>query len=60
MPESKEIGRIGGGMFILILIILFFAAHGGSNEMMYLTLGFVFIIIALFSYGFWSAVNKGE
>ncbi|CAG2166505.1 unnamed protein product [Oppiella nova] len=61
MPENnKEIGKIGGGMFILILIILFFAAHGGSNEMMYLTLAFVFIIIALFSYGFWSSVSKGE
>ena len=54
------IGKVGGGMFILILIILWVAAHGGSNEMMYLTLGFVFVAIALFSYGFWSAVSKGE
>ncbi|XP_054166986.1 probable serine/threonine-protein kinase mkcB [Oppia nitens] len=61
MPRDKEaIGKIGGGMFILILVILFFAAHGGSNEMMYITLTFVFIIIALFSYGFWSSVSKGE
>lgn len=57
---SAAIGKIGGGMFILILIILWVATHGGSNEMMYVTLLFVFIVIALFSYGFWSAVSKGE
>jgi hypothetical protein len=47
-------------MLILILVILFFAAHGGPDEMMYITLVFVFIAIALFSYGFWSSVSKGE
>lgn len=47
-------------MLLLMLLILFVAAHGRSNEMMYMTLLFVFLAVALFTYGYWTAVSKGE
>lgn len=47
-------------MLILIVVILFVATRGRSNEMMYVTLLFVFLAIAFFTYGYWSSVSRGD
>ncbi|KAH7639224.1 hypothetical protein HUG17_3257 [Dermatophagoides farinae] len=39
---------------------MFIAIRGRHNEMMYVALTFTFFAIALFSYGYWSAVNRGD
>lgn len=54
------IGKIGGLMLFLILVVLFVAVHGRNNDMVYVTFLFVFLVLALFSYGYWRAVNRGE
>lgn len=53
--------RKAGFFFIIIMVVVFFVAtHSRQNEMVYVALVFAFIAIALFSFGFWRAVNRGD
>lgn len=54
------VGKIGGIILLLMLLVLFVSIHSRNNEMVYVALLFVFLAMALFTYGFWSAVSKGE
>ena len=48
-------------MVIIMMVVVFFVAtHSRQNEMVYVALVFVFLAIALFSFGFWRAVNRGD
>ncbi|KAJ6222846.1 hypothetical protein RDWZM_001391 [Blomia tropicalis] len=61
VSDSKQVfGKIGGFVLILMLLVMFVAIHSRHNEMVYVALLFVFLAIALFTYGFWSAVSRGD
>ncbi|KAH9425241.1 hypothetical protein DERP_014678 [Dermatophagoides pteronyssinus] len=59
--SNKTLGKFLGFTFLLlILVAMFIAIRGRHNEMMYVALTFTIFSIALFSYGYWSAVNRGD